>query len=646
MALQTITSANFNTDNTYIKFYQVVYEVSTDVSANTSLVQVDLFVKRTNAGYSTYGTGTAYNVINGVVYSKAITSGQAITDTPIRVLSNTVTVAHSADGTYSLPLAAQINHSSFTGAQVAWSMALTNIARASSVASLSDFTIGNVVPCTLGIQSTGYTHDLTLYIGGVLVASRPGMQAGLTNVPFTLTTGENNILYQNMVSSTTATFTVYCKTMSGTTQIGSTSSRSATVSVGAAIIPTVGSITAGTVNPITGTYIKNITPITFTMNTIAGASYSTIQSYNINFNGVDYSTNPATTAAINASGNLTATGTVTDSRGRVSTADTLVVNLLDYTTPSITAFTVQRCDSAGVLNVMGTYAKVYTKGTVKSLINATEKNVLTYAIWYKLRTSGTWLVSKAATALPAGTVALDLTQTLGAGAYAATNAYDFKLDITDKFNTVTSTVVVSTGQVTMSWGVSGVGLGKIYEVANGVLDVYGDTKLDGDLNLTGLLTLAGVAPTSSPVANSLVKRDASGYIMNNYFNSSAPATATAAVNYFYDSGDGYIRKKSLANTKAELLADFASGTGWKKDPDGVITQWGSFTTSGGNGTPTVVTYPIAFTLATSVRIATSMVTSAPTTAFTLGHGASSISGASFYCPAGTAQGWQWIAVGT
>ncbi len=55
-------------------------------------------------------------------------------------------------------------------------------------------------------------------------------------------------------------------------------------------------------------------------------------------------------------------------------------------------------------------------------------------------------------------------------------------------------------------------------------------------------------------ANYIAIRDSSGFINATGFNSSGAADNGAAVNYVYDNGDGYLRKKALNNVKSELLA--------------------------------------------------------------------------------------------
>lgn len=69
--------------------------------------------------------------------------------------------------------------------------------------------------------------------------------------------------------------------------------------------------------------------------------------------------------------------------------------------------------------------------------------------------------------------------------------------------------------------------------------------LDADL-------LDGYHVGSSGQANTVVTRDGNGYILNTWFNSNRPSENTPAAQYIYDTGDGYMRKKDLANVRAEI----------------------------------------------------------------------------------------------
>lgn len=121
------------------------------------------------------------------------------------------------------------------------------------------------------------------------------------------------------------------------------------------------------------------------------------------------------------------------------------------------------------------------------------------------------------------------------------------------------------------------------------------TQLNGKLGSTAKATdsalLNGVAEATTATANTVVKRDASGYIYATAFNSTLADTATAATHYYVETNsDGWLRPKTLANVKAELLAS-AALTGTPTAP----------TAAAGTNTTQVAT--TAFVLANSYKIA-------------------------------------------
>lgn len=85
------------------------------------------------------------------------------------------------------------------------------------------------------------------------------------------------------------------------------------------------------------------------------------------------------------------------------------------------------------------------------------------------------------------------------------------------------------------------------------------TQLNAKLATTGKAAdsakLNGVAEAPTATANTIVKRDASGYIYATAFNSTLADTTTAATHYYCETGsDGWLRPKPIANVKAELFA--------------------------------------------------------------------------------------------
>lgn len=61
------------------------------------------------------------------------------------------------------------------------------------------------------------------------------------------------------------------------------------------------------------------------------------------------------------------------------------------------------------------------------------------------------------------------------------------------------------------------------------------------------------ASSTAGAANTVVVRDSYGYISNTWFRSTRGVESTAANSYIYDTGDGYMRSKSLLNTRKEII---------------------------------------------------------------------------------------------
>ncbi|MDU4960945.1 MAG: hypothetical protein E6X17_09850 [Sporomusaceae bacterium] len=83
---------------------------------------------------------------------------------------------------------------------------------------------------------------------------------------------------------------------------------------------------------------------------------------------------------------------------------------------------------------------------------------------------------------------------------------------------------------------------------------YADSAGSAPANGGNAGTVGGYGVGKAGVANSVVVRDASGYIQNTWYNSQRASENSAAAQYLYDSGDGYMRKKDLANVRKEILA--------------------------------------------------------------------------------------------
>lgn len=483
------TTCNGNYGSHYYLYLD--YDInSQSIDGNYSNITLSMWAQSDSSSYGAYNLNSTnpYSItLNG---SNVVSSTKAMDFRGRAVVSLgswTGNVGHNSDGSLSINIGGSFSiggTSSLTGGYISGSWTLPTIPRASSVA-LYGFTIGDNIRVTFDRKSSSFTQNISLYVNGTWICERTGIQAD--SYTLTLNETEQDRIYKVMPSSITSTATLYCATLNGGTQIGGTTSDSASVTIPSSVVPTIGNVivteTDTNVNSIVGKFVQNLSKLKVDIIGASGVKYSTISNYSIKiysptlttsiFQGQSVMLNP-----INANGNITVEGTVTDSRG-ISVTKTTTINLMPYSFPKATAFTLQRCDSDGKLNVVGTYVKVTSAGSVSSLVNSTEKNMLTYSIYTRLRGSTDWGTAKK-TATISG-LSLNTSDILGT--YGANSAYDFRLDIKDKFNTTITLSVLSTSLVTMSWGNNGVGIGKVWE--RGALDVNGDICSNGSFNKGG-----------------------------------------------------------------------------------------------------------------------------------------------------------------
>ena len=136
-----------------------------------------------------------------------------------------------------------------------------------------------------------------------------------------------------------------------------------------------------------------------------------------------------------------------------------------------------------------------------------------------------------------------------------------------------------------------------------------NAKLGSTAKAADSALLNGVAEATTATANTIVKRDASGYIYTAALNSALADTTTAATHYYCETGsDGWLRPKPIANVKAELFAS------------PVLT-----------GTPTA---PTAATATNTTQIATTAFVKSVVAGGSVGGSATFTTSGTWTCPAG------------
>lgn len=323
-------------------------------------------------------------------------------------------------------------------------------------------------------------------------------------------------------TSATATCTLYTYASDGTTQIGTTSSKTFTVKVPTSVVPSLGTLSAASSSDnsvVSGwgstTFVQGYSKVTLTQS-VSSYNGSRFSSVRYSGPGLD-STKTGSLASsdassvINSAGTLTYTATVTDTRGR-SASKTVTVTFQPYAQPSIAGIAVQRCDSDGTVN---NSAGAYFKATpVYSFSSVSSKNALvTQNIKHRVHPSGAW---STATTCASGS-------TYGPWSALLTNSYDVMVTLADRIqngSSQTTTFTTTLPTVQGLWygkGNDRLGLGGVPEGAGlycdwdatfkGVVDVVPrrcEAQLPTSGNSAGwyrVLTLSGDSndrPLGSP----------------------------------------------------------------------------------------------------------------------------------------------------
>jgi hypothetical protein len=114
---------------------------------------------------------------------------------------------------------------------------------------------------------------------------------------------------------------------------------------------------------------------------------------------------------------------------------------------------------------------------------------------------------------------------------------------------------------------------------------YQEFKTMGSGSLIDSDMIDGYHASISDTANTAVIRGSGGDIYGRYILSNRPAENSLATQYIYDSGNGAMRKKDLANVKSEIVTSAAiiSGLGYtpynSTNPNGYITSAGNSATA-------------------------------------------------------------------
>jgi len=226
----------------------------------------------------------------------------------------------------------------------------------SVLSSVSTLTADNVtakITLSATVYDTSYKHKLVLKDGGTTVLTLTELSLSNGSNTITLTAAQRSSILADMAAKKSFTGTFKLSTFSGTSQIGSTSTKTATVQTTAAnSAPTFSGFTYKDTNTtaagVTGNnqiLIQSVSTLQVTASAATAKNGAVISSYSVSAGG---STASSTTATLNV-GKIYASGTVPiivtaiDSRGYTSSA-TVNIKVIAYESIDITTAIMRRAN--------------------------------------------------------------------------------------------------------------------------------------------------------------------------------------------------------------------------------------------------------------------------------------------------------------
>ena len=430
-----------------------------NIAGNYTPVTFSIVVSWTYGSYDHYSksvtwtiNGANHNFTRGKINPNRTTSGSQT------LASKVVNIYHNADGTKTVSSSCSIPTATSSGTVTASnSRTLSTIPRATTPsASASIVAIGGSITINTPRASTEFTHTLEYKVGSGSYVSLA------TNVRTSYKWPIPESIASSIPSSTSATVTIRCTTKNGSTTIGSAKTCTFTLTVPntAAYKPAISSIaiselTSGMPSALSGIFIQNKSKLKIAVTRTAGSG-SAVKSTTVKIDGKTYIGQTVNTDLITSSGSLTVSVTVEDNRGRTASKD-FTVSVVEYHPPTISNFSVERCNSNGSVNDEGEYLKITYSVDISPLSNKNAKNA---KISYKKQSDSTWA---------------DKTVTLSTysdknktAVYPADSeySYDVKLEVNDSFNIPTSiSKVLASAFSLMDFHHSGtgIGIGKVSE---------------------------------------------------------------------------------------------------------------------------------------------------------------------------------------
>lgn len=358
------------------------------------------------------------------------------------------------------------------------------------------------------VYDASYAYTLALKNGSTTIVSVDGLtwSKGTADRTVVLTSSERTELLTAMANMKSFTGTFAVTTYNGSTQIGSVSSKTATVTTTAANSgPTLSGFTFAdsyaTTTAITSNdqlFIQGHSKLTVTPGTATPKNQATITNYTATCNGVSVSNTTGaalTVGPVSKSGTVAVVLTITDSRGYTASV-TQNITVLAYAKPKVNSLTLRRT------NDIEAEMQLVFNGSISAItVDSVQKNSLLY-VRYRYKATSATSYSSYVSILSA------VTQSGTSFSYsnlelrslASDQSWDVHIQIRDQLNSLSSLdlyYVIPQGTPLVALRKQKVGINT--PTPEAALDVVGDAKVSGTLTATTLSGALAPSKLSSAV---------------------------------------------------------------------------------------------------------------------------------------------------
>lgn len=374
------------------------------------------------------------------------------------------------------------------------------------------------------VYNSSYSYTLALKNGSTTYLTISGLSwsAGTFTRSVTLTASQRTTLLNSMASLKSFTGTFAVTTYNGSTQVGGTSSKTATVQTTSAnSAPTLGTFTYAdsnsTTTNITGNnqyLVQGYSTLKITPGTATAKNGASIVSYTATCNGVSVSNTTGaalTVGNVSRSGNVAVTLTVTDSRGYTASRS-VTMTVISYSKPRISSLTLRRT------NEIEAEMQLVFNGSISAIsVGGVQKNSVQYIRYRYKKTSassyGSYISLYSSTSISGTSFSFS---NLELCSLDANSSYDFHLQIQDRLFSTTSLdlyYVVPQGTPLVALRKKKVGINNPNPTV--ALDVTGDMRASGSLQAASLRS-TGSIQASGAITSSGDIRASGDVIMNGY----------------------------------------------------------------------------------------------------------------------------------